>query len=105
MSEDTDAVDLLPALRDLMQSAGWQLLKAQAEREWGPVGYGAAMERAIVSIPNGPDRPYELARVAEQVHATAKAVHALMVWPEEQIKQLTPKATSSRWQAGIRGLR
>jgi hypothetical protein len=44
--------------------------------------------------PAGPDRPYEIARVAEQVEATRKAVDSIFAYPTERIAQLTaPKQT------------
>ena len=92
----------LGALRDLVQSPGWALLKAQAEHDWGPAGYGREMQRAIASVASGPDRAYELARIAEQVDATARAVHALMTWPDQQIGALTPKKPARF--AGLRGM-
>ncbi len=102
--QEQDAVEALPALRELVQSAGWQLLKAQALAEWGPAGYGREMQRALASVPVGPDRPYELARIAEQVDNTAKAVNALIRWPDEEIKKLAPAKKPSRWMPGVRGV-
>lgn len=97
---ERDAPDaILGSLRDLVQSAGWQLLKQQAAHEWGPEGYGRQMQHALSTIPAGPERAYELARVAEQVDATAKAVHALIQWPEEQIRQLAPSKPARRFDA------
>jgi hypothetical protein len=89
--QDTPSDAILPALRDLVQSEGWRLLCEQVKREWGPQGYGRRMQEAISTVPNGPERAYELARVAEEVDATAKAVNQVMAWPENQIRELTPK--------------
>lgn len=103
MSEDRDdAPDTLTSLKELVTSPGWLLLVAQAKAEHGPEGYGRAMQAALSSIPQGPDRAYEIARVAEQVEATARAVNALIKWPSEQIARLSPKMPSRRPFAGLR---
>lgn len=75
------------ALRELVASEGWRVFKDAADREWGPAGYGRAMQHALSSIPHGPDRPYELAQAAERVEATAKAVNEIMAWPSEELKR------------------
>lgn len=86
----------LVALRDLVQSHGWQILKAHLEREWGPAGYGWRMQMALGQIPQGPERAYEVARVAEQVNATAGAMNELVAWPGERIQELqTPKSSKA----------
>jgi hypothetical protein len=97
-TEDPDVA----ALRDLVQSRGWQLLKARAAQDFGPEGYGRAMQRAIAAVPQGPDRPYELARVAEQVEHTAQAVNTIMSWPEQQIRALAEKPKDRRPFANLR---
>ena len=97
---DLSADDQLAAFRELVQSIGWRLLKAHADHDWGPAGYGRQMQRALADVPNGPDRAYELARVAEQVEATSQAVHAVMTYPDERIKALTgPKASKQPFAA------
>lgn len=93
MAEDPDkdgeaTVD--EALRDLLQSEGWRIFKAAAEHEWGPTGYGRRMQEALSQIPTGPDRAYELARVAEQVDATATAVNKIIAWPSEELRRRSP---------------
>ncbi len=100
--DDDGPESTIGALRDLVQSRGWQIVREQAEREYGPAGYGREMQRALASVPTGPERAYELARIAEQVDATARAVNALIKWPEEQIARLTPKKPPRF--AGIRGI-
>ena len=100
---DEDALDpAIGALRDLLQSEGWRLLKAQAADEWGPAGYGRQMQRALSAIPIGPDRPYELARVVEQVDATAQAVNALIAWPTEELSRRAPAPQRARPFARLR---
>ena len=99
---DLSSEDQLAAYKDLLQSLGWKLLKAHADHDWGPAGYGVQMQRALASIPQGPDRAYELARVAEQVDATAKAVNALIEWPEQAVKLLAPEKPSRQPFAGLR---
>jgi hypothetical protein len=89
-------------LKELVQSEGWRLLVEQAKREFGPEGYGRAMQRALSSIPQGPDRAYEIARVAEQIESTAKAVNDLIKWPKEEIARLAPKPESRRPFASLR---
>jgi hypothetical protein len=79
----------LAAWRDLLQSEGWRLLMAYGAKAWGPEGYGWQMQQALANVPSGPDRPYEIARVAEQVDATAKAVNSIFSYPAERIAALT----------------
>lgn len=91
MSEDVDPI--VTALRDLLQSEGWRIFKDAAAASWGPAGYGLEMQRALSTIPHGPDRAYELAQVAEQVDATARAVNQIVTWPAEEIsRRVGPKA-------------
>jgi hypothetical protein len=94
MDEQVDSVDV--ALKDLIQSEGWRVFKAAVDNEWGPLGYGREMQRALSSIPPGPDRAYELARVAEQVEATAQAVHQIIAWPTEELKRRSAKTAPPR---------
>lgn len=90
---------IVSALTDLLSSEGWQLLREQAIHEWGATGYGARMKEALSRIPAGPDRAYELARVAEEVDATSNAVNALVAWPSEEIKRRTAqKEPSTLWR-------
>lgn len=77
------------ALRDLLQSEGWRIFKEAAGEQWGAVGYGKEMQRAIASVPRGPERQYELGRIAEQVEITAQALHQILSWPAEEIKRRT----------------
>lgn len=103
MAENDDEKDpIRSALSDLLQSEGWRFYKQAAEHEWGPSGYGRRMQEALTSIPVGPDRAYELARVAEQVDATANAVNALIAWPSEELRRRTPAPVSRRPFANLR---
>lgn len=85
-----------------MQSDGWQVVRAYAAEHWGPAGYGYQMQRALANVPAGPDRPYELARIAEQVDATARAVNALVAYPTERITALTTEKKSRQPFAALR---
>lgn len=100
MAEEQDSITA--ALRDLVSSEGWRIFKEAAEREWGASGYGREMQHAITAIPHGPDRAYELARVAEQVDATARAVNQIIAWPTEELARRggqTHKPTGVRERA------
>lgn len=100
VSDDQDDGAELAALRELVQSAGWQVLRAYGDKTWGPVGYGWKMHEALATIPAGADRVYEIARVAEQVDATARAVNEIFAYPESRIAQLTtPKASGRPFDA------
>lgn len=101
--EDDGPDSTLGALRELLVSRGWHLLKVQADREWGPEGYGRRMQEALAKVPAGPDRAYEIADVAERVDATARAVHQIMRWPSEQLRELAPAKKPARF-AGLRGI-
>jgi len=100
--ETPDRSEIVSALRDLVQSRGWQLLLARAKDDHGPAGYGREMQRALSQIPAGPDRAWEVARVAEQVDATARAVNAILSWPDQQIAQLTTRHEDKRPFAALR---
>jgi hypothetical protein len=89
-------------LQELVQTPGWQLLIAQADREWGPRGYGCRMQEALTAIPQGPDRPYQLAQVAEQVDATARAVQQILGWPQAQIRMIATRESAPRRFAAFR---
>lgn len=86
---DNEPDPIAGALRDLLQSEGWRIFKQAADEQWGAVGYGREMQRALSTVPHGPERHYELARVAEQVEATAQALHRILSWPAEEIKRRT----------------
>lgn len=94
--DDSPAAHERKALTDLLQSEGWKVFRAYVDREWGPAGYGWQMQDAIAHIPQGPDRAYELAAVAERVDAIAKAVNNLAVWPQERINELTTPRKAAR---------
>lgn len=94
---DTDREDEQPlaiALRDLLQSDGWRWLWKIGEEEFGPAGYGRRLNAAIAQIPAGPDRPYEVAKIAEQIHAECQAVNALLSRPKAMLDSLTKKPTA-----------
>lgn len=99
--QEVDGGDL-GALRDLVQSRGWQLLIEHIDQEWGPRGYGIKMQQAVTNVAQGPERPYELAQVAERVTYTAGAVNEVVKWPLERLKVLTQKPPSRRPFAGLR---
>lgn len=92
----------LAALRDLVQSEGWKILRLHAGSEWGPIGYGERMRKALTAVANGPDRAYEIAQHAEQVEATSKAVDELIAWPTARIKALEAPAASRQPYAMLR---
>jgi hypothetical protein len=100
-TDDQDGGEL-SALRDLVQSRGWQLLIEHIDKEWGPRGYGIKMKQAVVDIAKGPDRPYELAQVAERVTYTAGAVNEVVMWPTERMKVLSEKPKDRRPFANLR---
>lgn len=96
MAEEEQIDPVVAALRDLLASEGWRIYKSTAEHEWGPSGYGRRMQEALSSIPHGPERSYELARVAEQVDATANAVNSLISWPSEELRKRSAPPVSRR---------
>lgn len=98
---DLSREEKITALKDLLQSTGWQLFLAHAKDTWGPVGYSRAIQQALSTIPHNSERPYEIARVTEQVHATAEALNRFVSWPGEQIRQLTTEKSTQPF-AGLR---
>lgn len=99
---------VVAALRELMQSEGWRLLREQADREWGPTGMGRRLAEAIETVAAGPNQDYELADTVKRTYGTAQAVMALVKWPEEVIRartqnQSTPlTSVMDRMRAGLR---
>lgn len=87
---DQEQPGTVQALRELVNSSGWQLFREQANREWGPEGFGKRMMEALSRVPNGPDRAWELGQAAEQAKMTAEAVNAIMAWPTEQLSRMAP---------------
>lgn len=75
----------LRALQELVQSDGWKILRTHADHDWGPTGYGQRMQEALASVKPGPERDYEIARIAQQVDDTARAVNLLMAYPAQRI--------------------
>lgn len=88
------------ALKALVESDGWKIMTRRSADEWGYVGYGHRMKTALDDLPQGPDRVYELARIAEQVTATKTAIDEIMAWPTQEIddlhKKLKPEPKSRR---------
>lgn len=101
MPDEIEADDL----RTLLASAAWQWFWQEAQREWGPAGYGRKMQAALASVPSGPDRAFELARVAEAVDAQAQAVNALMSRPQAELSRLTQKTKPRPFEGFRRTLR
>ena len=87
-SEDQDPAERVAALKDLVQSPGWALLTRHAADEWGEVGFGRRMRAAVTQVQPGPDRVYDLARVAEEVTATKAAMDAVLNWPFQELQRL-----------------
>lgn len=94
MDEARSTDEQVAALKELLQSTGWKMLLEYANELTGPIGYSRSMQRALSSIPAGPDRPYELMRATEQIQAVAQAVTRVTNWPAEALAQLTPKKSS-----------
>jgi hypothetical protein len=102
MVENEQAGEVLSALKEMTQTRGWSLFVDHLKAEWGPQGYGRRMQEALSSVPAGPDRVYEIARIAEQVDATARAVNALVEWPKDEMKRQTPDKSDTRLFGGLR---
>lgn len=94
-TEDTGA-ERAGALKDLVESEGWKLLARRAADEWGEVGYGRRMRLAIEQTQQGPDRVYEVARIAEEVTATKRAIDEILNWPFQELQRLKPAPKSRR---------
>lgn len=94
------------ALKAMVESDGWKIMTRRSADEWGYVGYGLKMKAALDSLPLGPDRVYEVARIAEQVTATKTAIDEIMAWPTQELddlhKKLKPEARSRRPFAALR---
>lgn len=101
---DDDRPALASALRDLLQSEGWRWLCQEAERDYGPAGYGRRVNAAIAAIPSGPDRPYEIARVTEKIHDSCEAVNAFIKRPKDVLASLTKQPVSRPFESWRRTL-
>lgn len=90
---DDDTPELATAIRDLIHSPGWQWFTDHVTREYGPAAYGMKINAAYAQIPAGPDHPYEVARITQQIHAECAAVNALVERPKEELARLVKKPT------------
>ena len=102
MSEHDHDGSELSALVDLTQSEGWRLVLGYLRAEWGPEGYGRKMQAELSKVAAGPDRAYEIARLAEQIDATSEAVNLIASWPDERVKQLREPSKSRAPFAALR---
>lgn len=102
MSSSEVDVERIAALKDLLESPGWKLLTRHGADEWGEVGYGRRMREGVRNVPQGPERAYELARIAEQVDATKSAIDEILNWPIEELRRLTQPASPRGPFAGLR---
>jgi hypothetical protein len=93
----TDREELIPVLRDLLHSDGWTWFTDYVAKEWGPAAYGRKINAALSTIPAGPDYPYEVAKVTQQIHAECEAINALVKHPSELLKRLTDKTPARRF--------
>lgn len=91
VDRDDDAPDLAQALRDLLQSAGWQWFVQQIHGEYGPSAYGKKINAALSQIKPGPEYAYEVAEVTQRIHAESNAVNALVSRPKAMLESLTTK--------------
>lgn len=101
-SEDDGTEGRAAALKDLLDSEGWKLLARHAADEWGDIGYGQRMKAAVRNVQQGPERVYELARVAEQVDATKAALDEILNWPFQELQRLATTKTKAGPFAGLR---
>ncbi len=100
MAENEQTDPIVSALKDMLQSEGWRIYREACDHEWGPSGYGRRLQEGISTVQVGPDRPYELARIVEQVDATAKAVNAVLKWPAEEVaRRAAPKPSTRPFDA------
>lgn len=75
------------ALRELLESSGWAILKRAIDQQWGPRAYGLKM-RALLRQVQGDTRQQEVARQADQLEATCNAVDEVIAWPAQRLRQL-----------------
>ncbi len=104
MADDLTPEAEAQAYAELVQMPGWQLFVATARQEWGGEGYGRKMRAALASVPPGPDRPYEVARVAERIDDQATAINNLLSVPAERIKAVAATVAPSRPFEALRRL-
>lgn len=92
--EDRSTDEQVAALKELLQSTGWKMLLEYANDLTGPIGYSRSVQRALSSVPPGPDQAYEVMQKMQQIQAVAEAVTRVTNWPAEALAQLTPKKSS-----------
>lgn len=85
MVSDPDRSDL-DALKDLLDSDGWELFTKAAAEQWGAEACIRHIDAALASVDRG-DFDAQRETVA-QIRASARAVEALVQWPKLRMEQL-----------------
>lgn len=97
-TEDQDAGLELADYRELVQTAGWQRLKAHADKQWGAAAYGWQMRALQIEMPPGEARDAKMAGLLE----AASAIDTLFAFPQSRMQQLTTPAKSRQPFAALR---
>lgn len=86
----------LDDLRDLLASAGWSVLMAHIDAEWGPSGFGAKIARTLGD--DSADTAIKL-RQLEQATVAQREVQRIVGWPKEQLDKATAEARATAFTA------
>lgn len=78
------------ALRELCESQGWQMLKDECVRQWGPSACFERLERELSQLPKGDPIAHDDA--VAQVVAVKNAIQSMLEWPSAEYKRLSSDA-------------
>lgn len=94
MSEQTPAPDVneREALKDLVESDGWQLFLSAVHAEWGPAAQLAQIDRALQDLPPGDQDAVNMQ--VQQIRSAANAITNALRWPTLRLAQLKKQQES-----------
>jgi hypothetical protein len=81
MSEPTEREDY----EQLQTSPGWLRFTEFAKKQWGPIGYGQRLKRAIADAKAAGE---DLSNAVARVDAANDAVNELLSYPASRVKDL-----------------
>ena len=77
------------ALKDLVNSPGWELFERAADAMYGDAACVAQIDRALAAIALGDTLAVQDS--VRQIRASANAVRAIVAWPKQRLEQLQPE--------------
>lgn len=87
MSEDASVRD---ALRDLLQSPGWQMFVEACQQQYGDSACIAHIDEALSQDRLRPGDHEAIQDTVQQIRASSRAVLSMIEWPAQQLAALEP---------------